>query len=70
MPVARGYERPAASAGGRAPDLGFDIFGSAQNRRHSCQLSDASMTKHPRKNPQVLALGPSCESPTPQLKRE
>jgi hypothetical protein len=38
---------------------------------NSCPLSDASMTKRPRKKPAgILALGPSCVSATPQLKRE
>lgn len=47
-------------------------FGSAENRGQFLPSQRcASMTKRPRKKPaEILALGPSCVSATPQLKRE
>jgi hypothetical protein len=45
------------------------ISGSAENRGSSCHLSDQP-TPRASIAAEILALGPSCISSTPQLKRE
>jgi hypothetical protein len=48
---------------------GLIISGSAENRGNSCHLSDQP-TPAQASLLEILVLGPSCISSTPQLKRE